>query len=341
MDETLRSALTRARATFGREFNVLGEPMKGHSNHIHQAVDIDGRVLCIRIPVDTDAGALAAEGHYLLEKVNRQCPALLAPTVYAVDNLYLILDFIPGEPLGSWSRRLLDLSQKKKYLDEIARFCFTLWTTKVDEEDSRLTYSQWLYDLVDKGLKRALTQTNSRWGDPIHFLTRRVMVDRFTVRDEVASSLVRHGDFNAWNVIVDGGSITGIVDWDTARIVPAAAAIHHPLFIADVPGWLNDGNEKDESFEDDRAYLESAIVELHGKSSDALWIQSLLQTSYERQFFELSLYNQKVNEKYISIKLVDIECDRGLMQSHFETFLQRNTDLQAHPNVLALWERLS
>lgn len=49
-------------------------------------------------------------------------------------------------------------------------------------------------------------------------------------------------------------------------------------------------------FEEDRAYLEHAIRKLEGGAGP---IATLLESSREQQFFELSLHNSRINDKYI------------------------------------------
>jgi hypothetical protein len=46
-----------------------------------------------------------------------------------------------------------------------------------------------------------------------------------------------------------------VIDWDWMYVAPLPAAIHHPWFIADTPGWNNDGVRVGETFGEDRAYL--------------------------------------------------------------------------------------
>ena len=49
------------------------------------------------------------------------------------------------------------------------------------------------------------------------------------------------------------------------------------------------------TFEEDREYLEQQI----GKLDASGRVEHLLRTSFERQFFELSLHNRRINEQYI------------------------------------------
>ncbi|KAF2220148.1 hypothetical protein BDZ85DRAFT_284581 [Elsinoe ampelina] len=332
----LQTALSEASSIFGEPWIVVGELMRGHSNKIYRMQSDSGKEACVRIAVDAEAGRLACRGYKLLQSIRVQNPVLAAPTVHKVHVEYLLLDYVSGSPLGHWSKRLLTLAQRRRLLDGLAHFMFTLWTTEMDNEDQGPSYSDWLYDQVDKGLKRSLIQTNGRWGDPLHFLIRRNMVSDVAHGQEDHWSLVRHGDMNAWNVIVDGGNIQGIIDWDTARVVPAAAAVQHPLFIANVPGWLNDGCEEHEDFADDRRYLEDAMRELDGGSITAVRLASMLQTSRERQIFEMSLSNARINQEYVDRELRSFDADYQALSRHLNVFLECEPVMREHQSVQAL-----
>ncbi|KAF2211848.1 hypothetical protein CERZMDRAFT_85234 [Cercospora zeae-maydis SCOH1-5] len=99
---------------------------------------------------------------------------------------------------------------------------------------------------------------------------------------------------------VDGDRV---IVWDTAQFVPIPAAVQHPAFIADIPGWCNDNVPPDMTFEDDRTYLEGAIRKLATESASYRMLPNLLGTSRERQFFELSLRNKRINEQYVKLRL--------------------------------------
>lgn len=91
-----------------------------------------------------------------------------------------------------------------------------------------------------------------------------------------------------------------IIDWDTACVVPAPSAIQHPLFIANIPGINNDNVPQALDLSEDRAYLEDSIRGLpYGNASS---VADLLADSFERQFFELSLRNKKVNTEYVKLR---------------------------------------
>lgn len=131
------------------------------------------------------------------------------------------------------------------------------------------------------------------------------------------------------------------MDWDTSRFAPAPSAIQHPLFIADIPGWQNDDVPKEMTFEEDREYLEHAIGKLDASSEYPGRIKHLLRTSFERQFFEMSLRNRKINDEYVQRLFTDnIVLDRNAALEQLEDFLSVNESMRGLPTVLDLRNRL-
>lgn len=151
--------------------------------------------------------------------------------------------------------------------------------------------------------------------------------------------------------------ISRIIDWDTASFVPAPAAIHHPLFIANIPGFYT-GVPETMDFAPDRAYLEAAIRKLSSSSSSssslssssstserdsAHYIADLLASSFERQFFEMALRNRRINDEYVRLRLLgekNGEVDKKALRDELEEFLVRNGDLRGHVAVVELERRL-
>lgn len=138
--------------------------------------------------------------------------------------------------------------------------------------------------------------------------------------------------------------ISRIIDWDTASFVPAPAAIHHPLFIANIPGFYT-GVPETMDFAPDRAYLEAAIRKLSSSSErdSANHIADLLASSFERQFFEMALRNRRINDEYVRLRLLgekNREVDKKALRDELEEFLVRNGDLRGHVAVVELERRL-
>jgi hypothetical protein len=176
-------------------------------------------------------------------------------------------------------------------------------------------YRDWLTREVDKAIYRSAT--TSGWGDVVPFIQRRTAIDRL-VPDQTSLKLaIKHGDLNPLNVLVNERGLTGsvhfilllkapkltlhrVIDWDTACVVPAPSAIQHPLFIANIPGINNDNVPEALDLSEDRAYLEDSIRRVSFENGSS--VADLLADSFERQFFELSLRNKKVNTEYVKLR---------------------------------------
>ncbi|CAG9990153.1 unnamed protein product [Clonostachys byssicola] len=157
----------------------------------------------------------------------------------------------------------------------------------------------------------------------------------------VPRGAIKHGDFSAWNVLMDDKGISGVIDWDTAQFVPMPAAIHHPLFIADIPGWQKAVPEN-MKFAKDRKYLQNAIAKIAGNSNhpDAQNISRLLSNCFERQFFELSLRSKLTNEHYIETRIKGSMVEKVVLQKQLGAFLAIYSGLRTNPTILALQERM-
>lgn len=94
------------------------------------------------------------------------------------------------------------------------------------------------------------------------------------------------------------------------------------------------------TFEEDRAYLEQAIGKLEAGPENQGRIEYLLRTSFERQFFELSLHNRRCNDEYIRMRFDDKKWSKEVALWQLDDFLSANEPARAYPAVLALREGL-
>lgn len=86
------------------------------------------------------------------------------------------------------------------------------------------------------------------------------------------------------------------------------------------------------TFEDDRAYLEHAVRRLEGDSGR---IAALLESSHERQFFELSLRNPRINQAYVEQRLPGC-LQKDALLNELEDFLSLHDFMRSLPSVLRL-----
>lgn len=132
-----------------------------------------------------------------------------------------------------------------------------------------------------------------------------------------------------------------VVDWDNAQVVPAGSAIQHPLSIADIPGWVNDGRAGGETFEEDRLYLEQIIESLHDEPTVGTKLRRLLETSHDRQFLELSLRNKRINAEYGERILPQTSIQQSTLQLALDGFLSRHEEMKSDHDILRIHQDLS
>lgn len=75
--------------------------------------------------------------------------------------------------------------------------------------------------------------------------------------------------------------------------------IHHPWFIADIPGWKNEGVSEGEVFIDDRLFLETAIKKKEISRQMPHTVSTLLCDSGKRFFFQSSFHCREVHEEFV------------------------------------------
>ncbi|KAL5935454.1 hypothetical protein ACKVV7_000208 [Pyricularia oryzae] len=315
---------------------------EGQSHEVYKISTEGGGSYTLRIPKDETATLIAKRGTALLKALKHRQPSLRIPSVIHESQHFVILQFISGGPLESWNNITLSPSRRNTLLARLGELMFQIWTNTTSDMPLSvpITYKAWLINEVDKGLRRSLN--NSGWGDPAHFLHRRTIVHQMVPDDDNSLMVLKHGDLNAWNILVNEMGLTGVIDWDTAQMVPLAAAVQHPLFIADIPGWRNDNVPLGMTFEDDRNELERIIYTASLSSSlpTAKEIPNLLHTSRERQFFEMSLRNKRINAEFTLVKLVPNRINKTLAVQNLVEFLELNPDLQSNLNVRKLESNL-
>lgn len=83
------------------------------------------------------------------------------------------------------------------------------------------------------------------------------------------------------------------------------------------------------TFEEDRAYLQNALGKLEADTGP---IAALLESSRERQFFELSLHNSSINEEYVKQRL-NGEVDKHAALLQLEDFLSAHESMRSLAKV--------
>ncbi|GAB7337493.1 hypothetical protein MBLNU457_g2822t1 [Dothideomycetes sp. NU457] len=335
MEQPPDNLLAELSSTLGIEQLHLDSHFRGCSHDIFVLTSRDGREWSLRIARNEFAASLAERSIAIMRHISEQRPMLSIPRVISHAKNYTLLGYLEGSPIRLWNSSTLTDQERHKILDGLAIFLYQLWTCPViDTNDSKTSYQDWLLHEVDQAICRSIRHPG--WGDPIHFLRRRLRIEDVVPREGVPRLAIKHGDMNALNVLVHHGELSGVIDWDTASFVPAPAAIHHPLFIADIPGWINDGVPEDMKFHNDRLYLENAVRKL---STDDSTIADLLASSQDRQFLEMSLRNKRINEEYI--KADHRKYDPQELKAQLDDFLAANLEFATEPQIMKLGALLS
>lgn len=82
-------------------------------------------------------------------------------------------------------------------------------------------------------------------------------------------------------------------------VAPLPAVVHHPWFLADVPGWNNDGVAPGDEFSDDRRYLEDIIAKKEALHQMSSTVSDLLRSSGGRIFFQSAFHFKSIHERFV------------------------------------------
>ncbi|KAJ5567163.1 hypothetical protein N7535_006469 [Penicillium sp. DV-2018c] len=269
--------------------------------------------------------------------IKEQCPEIKAPNLYIEAGLRVIYsEWVAGNPLAIWNSKI-PLVKRQSLLDDLAEFLLQLWTITVpsalasEQEDP---YSAWLTQSLDRGLRRTLTGT-ARWGDATDYLIMRSMIPEYAAEfDKYIGVGFAHGDLNAFNVMInDDFNLTGVIDWDWMYVAPLPAVIHHPWFIADIPGWNNVGVANAESFEEDRAYLENAVKKREISRHLPLTVSTLLRDSGKRLFFQSAFHVRGIHEMFVTMHCPRTEENIKAARSQLDIVLRLYPELGDSDNV--------
>lgn len=103
--------------------------------------------------------------------------------------------------------------------------------------------------------------------------------------------------------------------------------IHHPWFIADIPGWKNSGVRKGESFADDRLFLETAIERKEIARQMPPTVSTLLRGSGKRFFFQSAFHCKGIHEEFVRMYCARTEENLRAASSQLDAVLCLYPDL--------------
>ena len=119
-----------------------------------------------------------------------------------------------------------------------------------------------------------------------------------------------------------------VVDWDWTFEAPLPAIVQFPWFIADVPGWHNDGTSPGDSFRQNRDYLVQTLktAEMSETGSDKLSV--LLASARERQIFQSAInFRDKHKESVAEDQKYQVARHKDV-RGELEAFLVKHPDMR-------------
>lgn len=112
--------------------NLKSQLSQGFSNDVYELQPGNHKRYCLRVPKDAGAGRVAARGTDILKILKEKQATLQAPAVIHSSEQYVVLEFLPGQPLGSWNTSVLASKQRQTFLDDLGKFFFNLWRVELD-----------------------------------------------------------------------------------------------------------------------------------------------------------------------------------------------------------------
>ncbi|EEQ87076.2 uncharacterized protein BDCG_02196 [Blastomyces dermatitidis ER-3] len=308
-------------------------PHRGGSHDVYKVLFQDSIQWAARVCHDPDDWESELRAMEKFTYFKRGCPEIKAPDI-VFENRVLYSEWLPGKPLAIWNSQIA-LAQRHRLLDDLADFLLQLWTVpgpaSMLPTSSSLPYSTWLTESLDRALRRTLSGM-AKWGNAVDYLIIRSMIPSYAKWDTYMDLGFAHGDLNPYNIMIDEKfQLTGVIDWDWIHVAPIPAVIHHPWFIADIPGWNNDGVVLGESFEVDRAYLEHTLRKKEISQHSVSKVSDLLSDSTERLFFQSAFHFKGIHEKFVKLYCAHTE----------ENFRAAKSQLDAVLTKYPAWTHLS
>lgn len=124
-----------------------------------------------------------------------------------------------------------------------------------------------------------------------------------------------------------------VIDWDWISVAPLPAVIHHPWFIADIPGWHNEGVIEEESFTEDRFFLENAMKKKEISQHLSAKVSTLLRDSGKRLFFQFAFHFRDIHEMFVKIHCTWTEPNLKAAKSQLEAVLMLHPELEGMQEV--------
>lgn len=109
--------------------------------------------------------------------------------------------------------------------------------------------------------------------------------------------------------------------------------VQYPWFIADVPGWHNDGVELGETFEHNRDYLVTMLKVKEEATRKIDTVSILLGQASERQKFQSAISYRDIHKEYVVSDPVFLEAKSEDIRPQLEAFLMKHPELKESSTV--------
>ncbi|HZQ30530.1 MAG TPA: phosphotransferase family protein [Mycobacterium sp.] len=190
---------------------VLGVPvgnlrkLTGGASRSTWAFEADGRRLIARAgPLDDVHASMEVEALTQRLAADQGAPV---PHVLFADKTLLVCDFIDGETIAPRILRSLnDDATRTQLLDQCARALAAIHRVDPDKADVRRQdqMALWRMQLDAMGDTTATFEWAMRWLD--------------ANRPPPSPAVMVHGDFRMGNLIVDGGQLAAVLDWELVHV---------------------------------------------------------------------------------------------------------------------------
>ncbi|KAM5451766.1 hypothetical protein MaudCBS49596_003594 [Microsporum audouinii] len=223
--------------------NTLTQPLSGGQCQIYRLGFSDDADWAIRIPIHLSSYSEEEVVSILMTEIKilkhlENCRFPWSPKVIGYDVTFdnpvgfpfLVLNWIPGEPL-SWTattpKRRVD---RERVLDQVAKIMISLISCTRRDGGSALEY---FTDKVDQKIIR-ICQGRLPELEVNHCLHLKCVLPEVLHPElDNAPSFIEHGDISARNIIVDSEyNIKGIIDWGFSNYQPFQLAASLPRFLA-------------------------------------------------------------------------------------------------------------
>jgi hypothetical protein len=205
MTDSLNLISEASRLRSGIQCNLADEsPLHGGSHRVFRIVFEDSVQWAARVGNDPSNWENEIRTVKQFQYIKEQRPKIKAPDLFVNEEHHVVYsEWVDGQPLAIWDSQI-PLLGRQRLLEDLAVFLLQLWTTPVPpalaQEKSR-TYSIWLTESLDRGLRRTLKGTG-KWGNAINYLIMRSMISDYAAEyDHYPGVGFAHGDLNAHNIM--------------------------------------------------------------------------------------------------------------------------------------------